>query len=289
MKFTEPVIILPLYPEERAALLGLLRRLNKDDWQRPTPCPGWAVKDIAAHLLADDLGLLSRLRDSYVCAPPYNPNIDWGDWRQLIEFINWQNEAWVLAARRLSPAVLIEMLEKSGHDVYQYFALLDPYALGEPVNWAGPEPAPVWLDIAREYTERWLHQQHIREAVGMPGLKERRLFYPLLDAFACALTHTFRDAQAPTGATVKLVISGNAGGEWTITRLEDEWQLSKKATSPLRGCSSQAANATVTIDQEIAWRLFTRGISKQEAQKNTRITGDHALGERVLDMVSILV
>ena len=36
------------------------------------------------------------------------------------------------------------------------------------VNWAGPEPAPIWLDPAREYTERWVHQQHIRDAVRNP-------------------------------------------------------------------------------------------------------------------------
>jgi hypothetical protein len=44
------------------------------------------------------------------------------------------------------------------------------FAMGEPVTWAGPEPAPIWLDIAREYTERWLHQAQVRDATRNPPL-----------------------------------------------------------------------------------------------------------------------
>jgi hypothetical protein len=45
---------------------------------------------------------------------------------------------------------------------------LDLDALGEPVSWAGPDPAPLWLDCARDFTEYWVHQQQIRDATGRP-------------------------------------------------------------------------------------------------------------------------
>lgn len=32
-------------------LLGLLRTLEPDDWQRPTECPGWSVADLVGHLI----------------------------------------------------------------------------------------------------------------------------------------------------------------------------------------------------------------------------------------------
>jgi hypothetical protein len=44
----------------------------------------------------------------------------------------------------------------------------------------------------------------------------------------------------------------------------------------------------VTLDQETAWRLFTKGISKAEALKTAQIEGQPALGEKVLDTVSII-
>ncbi|HEX3202686.1 MAG TPA: hypothetical protein VHW42_12245 [Actinomycetes bacterium] len=39
----------------------------------------------------------------------------------------------------------------------------------DPVSWVGPDPAPNWLDVAREYSERWTHQQQIRDAAEIPG------------------------------------------------------------------------------------------------------------------------
>lgn len=44
----------------------------------------------------------------------------------------------------------------------------------------------------------------------------------------------------------------------------------------------------VTIGQETAWRLFTKGLDKQEAQANAIVVGDQPLGLKVLDMVSII-
>jgi uncharacterized protein (TIGR03083 family) len=36
---------------ETAAVLELVCALARDDWSRPTECPGWAVRDVVAHLL----------------------------------------------------------------------------------------------------------------------------------------------------------------------------------------------------------------------------------------------
>ena len=49
---------LHLFPGERAALLELLEEPDFEEWDAPTACPGWSVKDVAAHLLGDDVGRL---------------------------------------------------------------------------------------------------------------------------------------------------------------------------------------------------------------------------------------
>jgi len=46
--------------------------------------------------------------------------------------------------------------------------------------------------------------------------------------------------------------------------------------------------ATVTIPQEIAWRIFTKGIARDDARAQVRVTGDAALGEHVLGMLAIV-
>jgi uncharacterized protein (TIGR03083 family) len=51
------------FPDERDLLIQLLRKLDESDWAAETVCPGWSVRDVAAHLLHDDLRRLSRSRD----------------------------------------------------------------------------------------------------------------------------------------------------------------------------------------------------------------------------------
>src|SRR5262245_56493360 len=148
MRTPEPIIVVDLFPEILAALLDLLGGLSEDEWAAPTVCPGWSVKDVAGHLLGGDVGMLSRGRDG-----SRHGGAAIAGWADLVAFINRQNAEWVETARRLSPRLLCEMLRLCGEQVAAYFQSLDPHALGGAVSWAGPDPAPIWLDLAREYTE----------------------------------------------------------------------------------------------------------------------------------------
>ncbi len=270
---------LPLFPGERAALLDVLGDLAPDAWDLPTACPGWSVKDVAAHLLGDDLGRLSWGRDDYA-HPAFAAGLDIATLPGLVAAIDRQNAVWTAGSRRMSPRLILELLALTGEWTQTYFASLDLDATGMPVDWAGSEPAPIWLDVAREYTERWHHQQHIRDAVARPGLKERTWFAPVLDAFVRGVARPLANVSAPTGTALRLTITGDAGGEWVALRENDGWRL---GVAP-----EMAAAASVTLDQETAWRLFTKGIAKDEARRAATIAGDPVLAERILDTVSIL-
>lgn len=273
MSSLEPVLVLDLFPEERTRLLDLLGVLTHEQWEAPTRCAGWSVKDVAAHLLADDLGRLSRQRDGYRSIVPQAGE-------DLVAFINRINAEWVMAACRLSPAIIIDLLRWSGEETAAYFASLDPFKLGDPVSWAGPEPAPIWLDLAREYTERWHHQQHIREAVGADGLYKPPLFAPVLATFVRSLPLTFRDAEAQEGTVVSIQITGESGGTWNLVQKGVKWELN--------GDSNSDARVTVKLGHEVAWRLFTKGLTRQEAEAGVHIDGDRRLGAVVLNAVAII-
>ena len=275
MKQPQPIIVTHLFPEILDELLNLLTSLSAEEWDKPTACSGWSVKDVALHLLGGDISILSRKRDNHLFS---------GDpiqsWDELVDLINHLNDLWVKATRRISPHLARDLLELTGVQVCDYFESLDSYAMGEPVDWAGPGPAPVWLDLAREYTERWHHQQHIRDTVGRPGLKQLRFFAPVLDAFIRALPHTFRDVAAADGTLVAVEISGDAGDKWFLLREKASWSLYLKMT--------EKPQTEVVIEQDIAWRLFTKGISRDDALPQITINGDRELGLKALDMVSII-
>ena len=273
-----PIDVRDLFPAERQALLQLLSGLTDDQWATPTVCPGWTVKDVALHVLGVDLGNLSVQRDGFVDASTAGPRGD--EWEALVAFVADLNETWVRAARRLSPRLLCELLAVTGELIATYFGTLDLLATGRPVSWAGPHPAPVWLHVAREYTERWVHQQQIRAALALPGFDDPTYVAPVLAAFVHALPHTLRHSAAAPGTRVRLTISGPAGGSWVALRAEDRWALGQADAAP--------ATATVTVDQDLAWRLFTKAVTPADALPRVRIEGDRSLGAMVLNTVSII-
>jgi hypothetical protein len=46
--------------------------------------------------------------------------------------------------------------------------------------------------------------------------------------------------------------------------------------------------STITIPQEIAWQVFTKGITPAAARQSVRINGDEELAVHLLGMISII-
>ncbi|QBD78511.1 maleylpyruvate isomerase family mycothiol-dependent enzyme [Ktedonosporobacter rubrisoli] len=273
MKPVEPIFVVELFEPMLDQLLQLLRPLSTEEWSRLTPCVGWTVKDVALHLLGDEIGQLSRGRDKDTSSllPP-GPD--------LVSRINQQNALWVEATRGISPRLLCELLDSTGHQVIQYFKSLDLMALNGPVSWAGPDPAPVWFDVAREYTERWHHQQHIREALERPGLTEATFLTPILDTFVRALPWTFRSVEATKDTVIQLSVTGDVATSWFLQRHGTGWLLFAETAFP--------PTTTVTLDPETAWKLFTKGITPELARSKASIQGNAKLASKVFETVAII-
>jgi hypothetical protein len=226
--------------------------------------------------LGGEVGILSRRRDKYSPPDAAAP----ANYAELVAMINDLNDVWVRALRRMSPPVLCELLDGGGRLVEMYFASFDPDAPGVPVDWAGCEVAPNWLDLAREYTERWHHQQQIRDAVGLPGMTEPRYLRPVLDTFVHALPHAFRDMPGRQGTAVQFRARGDAGRDWVLLREKAGWALYVGVAA--------APAAEVALDQDDAWRMFTKGLRGEALRARVSLRGDPALAEKVLTAVAIL-
>jgi uncharacterized protein (TIGR03083 family) len=270
----QPVLTANLFPEMLTELLNLLKSISDEEWQQPTVCEGWSVKDVALHLLGVEVGNLSRRRDGHKLSQNVNT------WGELVAVVNDSNQQWVESGRRISNRLLLDLLDLTGTQMAAYFASLDPYAMGGPVSWVGPKPAKVWVDIAREYTERWHHQQHIRDALGKPGLKQPRYFAPVLQAYMLAMPHTYRDVVAPDNTSVAVTIRGAGGGSWVITSLGGTWRLYTGQV--------EVAEARISLTDDLAWRLFTRGVKREAARDQMRFEGDPHLREVLMEMVTII-
>jgi uncharacterized protein (TIGR03083 family) len=278
MKPVEPIFAADLFGEIHEELLTLLKSLSKEDWHKPTVAGAWQVRDIVAHLLDSDIRRLSFQRDQAPMVPPETPIESYSD---LVGFLNQLNADWIKAAKRISPPLLIEFLAVTGAQVAALLKSIDPFAPALfSVAWAGEDASPHWFDVAREYTEKWHHQQQIRDAVGAPALYERKWLHPVLDAFVRALPRNYQATVADDGTEIVLRITGEAGGEWTLRKSGNDWLL-------FLGESADAA-CRIRLDQDTAWRLMTKGLSREQAAKRIEITGEEKLAEPLLGTLAVM-
>ena len=259
----------PAIAADRAALLDLLDELDPGDWARPTEAGHWTVKDVALHVLDDDLGQLARDRDddrSGWLDPP-------GGLRGLVEALDARNDAWVLAARGLSPRLVVELLSWTGDRLDEHLGAAGLDGTGS-VAWASDAPVPRWFDLARELTERWSHQQHIRDATGRPGDHEA-LLPEVLGTFVWAYPHQL---PAATGHEVVVDLDLRPAGRWHVRADDGGWHLQL-------GAPPGVASARLTAAPLSAWRMLT-GLP---VEGDVAITGPTALTDALLAVRGILV
>ncbi len=272
-----PIPTVHLFSQLDEKLIALLRSLSPDDWSKYTVAKQWTVKDVATHLLDGNIRMLSIVRDNFFGEAPGKIE----SYQDLVDFLNRLNADWVKATKRMSPSVLIELLEITGKEYASCVAKLDPFKPAVfSVAWAGEAQSLNWFHIAREYTEKWHHQQQIREAVNKPGIMSRELYYPLIDTFMQALPHTYRNIQANEDQVVKVTVTSESGGDWFLIYKNSGWMLRKDKPVQI--------DSTVVIDPDTAWKLFTKALSGSEAEKRIKFTGDESLGKPILSMLSVM-
>lgn len=258
-------------------LMQLLRSLKPAEWQARTIAPLWSVKDIAAHLLDGNLRALSIQQDRYFGEQPPE---DQG-YRSIVDWLNRLNADWVQAFRRVSPEALIMLHEATGAQVSHYYSTLSPWDEAIfPVAWAGEVVSYNWMHVAREYTEKWLHQQQIREATGRPGILTPQFFTPFIDTFLRGLPHRYSRLHLPEGTVLSVVVSGETGAERFLCLRNRAWSVTE--TAP------HSPQARLDIPCDVFWKLFSKGMSPEKALPLIRITGEEAIARPALELIAVM-
>ncbi|MFM8973905.1 MAG: maleylpyruvate isomerase family mycothiol-dependent enzyme [Actinomycetota bacterium] len=262
---------------ERAALLHLLTSLYPDDWARPTECPGWTVRDLALHILGDDLSLLSRQRDAEASGlfgyAESHPGLD------FMALLDGFNEQWVTAASFLSPALIVELLRVVGTWCDDFYGAVDLTTISrEPIGYfRHPDLAPYWMLIAREYVERVIHQTQIRRAIGAPDLPPE-VFAITATVVAHAAVRALPDRT--TGTTVAVDLGST--GSWAWQRVAGDagtaWRVVEASAVP---------DARITIDPADAVAVLTRGVHRPA--EVVTVAGDEDLAAEVLAAIDPLL
>ena len=268
-------LLVPIHEE----LVGLLRALAPEQWLLPTTAGAWRVRDVAAHVLDGQLRRLSFHRDR---PPRPDAPVD-HDYASVLRLINGLNARWVAASQHLSARVLTDLLDTVGVQAAAFLAALPPHEPAFwPVAWAGEARSENWMDVGRDYTEYWHHQQQIREAVGAPGLVEARWLGPVVALGVRAVAPALAAVPRPDGTSVRLVVSGDAGGAWRFVRESGEWRLEDDA-------STAPAQAALRIDAPTVARLWYSGRGPRGIPDDVTRDGDQDLCAAVLAARAVMV
>lgn len=273
-----PIDTRPLFRPLLRELTGLLEALNAADWDRPTVAGDWRVRDVAAHLLDGELRRVAAGRDGHLPPHPFPIHSS----QDLARFVQDLNGLGVAHFGRLSHRILVDLLKIAGEwtaDLFEHLPLRERALWA--VSWAGEAESENWMDIGRDYTERWHHQMQIRDAIGEPRLLVPHWMEPLLDISVRALPVAYANHPAREGAVVTLEVFGPTSGTWSVAHEGGRWRVA--------GGRPEHPDAVVRIATDDAWRVLFNAVRSPGLQHRIAVEGNWDLARPLLNARSVIV
>lgn len=274
---------LSLFPDLNQELIYFLADLKAEEWRLKTSVADRTVKDLAAHILDGSMRRLSIQRDHYLNSEFQS---HFASNEELVEAIQQLNRSWMLAFQRISPRLLIELLKKYEQEVYELFTRLkneDEAVFA--VSWAGEQVSANWFDIARDYTEKWHHQQQMRLTTNRPMLLSERFIEPVYDTFMMGMPfHLQQSAQlnSAEGDHLLVEITGEARLKYSFVYRQQTWQRSEMPPS-------KPPTAHVVIPAALGWQFYTNTFrNKSDYFHLIKMNGNQPLCEASMYLVTVL-
>ena len=254
--------------EQYDAVIALAEGLAPDEWDLPTSCPGWSVKDNVAHVIGIEAMLLGRPTPE-VTLPDELPHVR-NDFGRV-------NEEWIEAYRGRPTADVLADLRDTIAERRSALAGMDQAAFdAESFTPAGPDSYGRFMRI--RVMDMWMHEQDIRAVVGRPGHEEGLAPQAALDEMTGALGFVVgKRAGAPAGSRVRFELTGPMS-----RRIDVEVDERARVVEALEG------DPTVTLT--LPGLLFTRLCGGRGADPEpVRMTGDGQLGEAIVTQMGFMI
>jgi uncharacterized protein (TIGR03084 family) len=187
---------------ETVVLRQIIDPLGDDDWQRPTPAPGWTITDQVSHLAYFDQVAITSATD---------PDEFAAEVSRLAAAGIVDPEAIARYYHDLDPAELREWFGRTRGDLLTVFADLDPAMR---VPWVGPSMS-VASSLTARLMETWAHGQDIADTVGVHREPTRRLRHVAhIGVGARAFSYAAHGMPMPAEA-VRVELVAPSGEVWT--------------------------------------------------------------------------
>jgi uncharacterized protein (TIGR03083 family) len=214
--------------------MSLLRGLDDAEWERPTDCVGWTVRDVAAHVAgAAEEGARIRVMARHLRSAKRSGRasmVDGLNDAQLADRRGWSGERILADLARLGPKAARRRRRTPGF-VRRRAVPGDDLPAGSTFGYL--------FDVifARD---AWMHRLDVARACGrqvVPALSDEEV-----------VAQVVRDlGRFWTGPPVVLRLTGPSGGCWTLGDGEPSTEVITDAVEYLRLLSGRAANPQLAI------------------------------------------
>lgn len=246
----------------------VLEHVHDDQWAAPTDLPGWDVRAVAAHTAHLEALLAGRPHDE----------VEIGDVPHARGAMGQFTEQGVVARRAAAADDLITEIRASTTARHTRL-LAEP-----PTDPSAPAPgvfgAIGWttgLLLRNRPLDVWMHEQDVRRALGTPGNLDSAPAFHSVDHLMQSLPFVVaKRAQAPVGSVARVEVEGH---EPYVVVVGDDGR-GRRGTPDDGG-------ATVTLSMARETFVLLAGGRRAAAAGDVRVTGDAALGERVLASMAV--
>jgi uncharacterized protein (TIGR03083 family) len=268
--------VLPALFASWEAIEHLLTDLSDDCWRTPTALPGWAVHDVASHVIGTESMLLGQ--------PTPEADVDIAALEHVHNGIGQLNECWVRYLRGETPD---DMRLRMGDITAQRSTMLTNMADDA---WNAVTATPAGADSYGRFMririfDCWMHEQDIREALGISATDQELsgiAAHRALDEMAASMGFVVgKLGKAPDGARVALELTGPL--QRTIRVAVD----GRAAVVDDFG----AAEPTVTIrmDGLQFTRLCGGRPMTSTCSADVEVVGDQEVGRRIVDNLTYVI
>ncbi|MEB3370387.1 maleylpyruvate isomerase family mycothiol-dependent enzyme [Saccharopolyspora mangrovi] len=244
------------------ALDRLLTELDDAQWERGTPLPGWRVRDIAAHLIGTELMLSGEpTPDSGadVTSYPHVHNDIGARNEHYVEHFRGHSHAEVLAKFRETTAARLASLRSMSDEDFHALAMTP----------AGQDTYARFMRI--RVFDCWMHEQDIRDAVGLPGGEDGEPPELSIDEITTALGFVVgKRGGAPDGSSVTFDLGGRA--------LHVVVDGRAKVVESLPG----EPTVRIALPRGVFTRLCGGRVDPETALPSVSFDGDEALGQQIV-------
>ncbi|MER3521276.1 MAG: hypothetical protein C4317_03315 [Acidimicrobiia bacterium] len=259
-----------------ASIDELCSGLSAHEWDLPTDCPGWTVKDQVSHIIGTESMLAGKpTPDQEVVPRPYVKNR-----------IGEMNEVHVEARRRLPPEEVLAEFRSITQERLEDLRNMSLEEFGRQVM--TPEGPGSYLDFMKiRVFDCWVHEQDIRRAVKKPGNLAGKAARNAVSRCFKAMPYVVeKKAAFPEGASVTFVIS------YRDTPPPDKLTVTVKSG---RGIAVDSFEALPSVkfrsDVGTYVALCSGRINPRTSLKEgiVELAGDETLGYRLIDNLAFVI